>query len=127
MDKETLVKNRFWIALGGAGLLVLIAWFWLLVAGSSAGDAQRDKFEKLVKTLNDSAKGPVTNANWKTPWEEYAKAYNDQKEGVWKQAWEKQKGLYTWEKVWTNNAQFNKLEYYDDEVGPDSDTARKIY
>ena len=125
IDKEQLLKNKFWIMLGSATLLLLICWLVLLISGSSAGDEQRKKFESNLMAVQNNAKGTPKNDSFTTPWDEYGEKFTKQKVGVWKQAWDTQATMYTW--PWQDKARLDQLQYYDDELKPDSNAARKIY
>ncbi len=125
IDKEQLLKNKFWIMLGSAGLLLLICWLVLLISGSSAGDAQRQKFDKALKESETNAKGQPKNENFRKPWADYGDKFTKQKTTVWEQAWKTQETMYVF--PWQDKARFDKVQYYDDDVTPDSNAARKIY
>jgi hypothetical protein len=124
VDKDTLIKNRFWIMLAAAVLLLLVCWLVLLL--SSAGADQQKKYEAMLKKVQDNAKQQPKNMQWKTPWEVYGKTFTDQKEAVWKKAWDKQADMYIFPAD-DPVARWTDVRYYDDEVGPDSNEARKHY
>jgi hypothetical protein len=99
LDKDTLLKQRFW--------LVLIVSVPLAVAGifilSSSVPAQIDKESKAVKTALDKVdgfvkQGPKSN-KWVEQAEEIAKAKKKQETEVWKIAADEQAGIMTWPRV----------------------------
>jgi hypothetical protein len=91
LDKETLQKNRFWIGLGGFGLIWLIALIVLLCSGDSSGEEKIKAAKKKV----DDIKNPK-NANHLKPLEQKYQVLNKQKDLVWAQAWDAQKEMMQW-------------------------------
>src|SRR5713101_847588 len=113
-DKDTLIKNRFWIMLGGAALLLLVCWLVLMLGG--AGADQEKKFKQELTKVQANAKGTPKNPNFEEPWRKYGEEFTKQKEAVWRQAWEKQADMYQW----PSNRVFpgDRLKYYDDRLDP---------
>jgi hypothetical protein len=56
LDKETVVKNRFWILVGTAAVLTLIGWLLLLFTAPATVAKERDTIEKSWKTLKNAGK-----------------------------------------------------------------------
>jgi hypothetical protein len=123
-DKDTLIKHRFWIMLGTTGLLVLICW--LVLVFSSSGAAEKKKFNDTLESVKKLEQSKPKNKQWIDPWVEYGDKFTKQKDGVWKQGWETQQDLYTWPPR-QEKARFDKIMWYDQDVGPDSVEARKMY
>jgi hypothetical protein len=91
VDKETLIKNRFWITLGGICLLVLIALFTL--GTSVADDLSNDKkkIDDHRDKVNKSAGAPKLPGKKEFDvLDDKRKALEDRKEIVWKDSWELQ-------------------------------------
>src|ERR1700730_15130634 len=96
-DKDTIIKNRFWILLSLFVPLVFASVLLLYITVGSAGQEQRKRieasegeFEKLGKPLRNDA------------WVPALKIRNQKAEGkkldIWRSAWEAQKALMTWPK-----------------------------
>lgn len=113
MDKDAILKQKFWILLGVFGLLWLIGLSVLYAsAGSPAAAAEAD-FKKAKDAIGQftGAKRPK-NATFLPPWEKDIAQFDEHKKKVWKVAWdgdqaagdtadgqkrwEGQKGMYTW-------------------------------
>ncbi len=122
-DKDTLVKHRFWIMLGTTGLLVFICW--LVLVFSSSGAAEKKKYNDTLDSVKKLEQGKPKNQNWIAPWVEYGDKFTKQKDGVWQQGWDTQKDMYTWPS--RDKARFDKILWYDQDVGPDSIEARKMF
>jgi hypothetical protein len=122
MDKESLKKNQFWYLLGGIGFLLLIL-IPVTLFGMSGGADEKKKYESAANNVK-GAKQPK-NANFLPPWQRYQKVFADQKDGVWKKAWDTQKDLYTWP---SKQVDFNKWMAYPAETGKAMTTdARREY
>jgi hypothetical protein len=119
IDKEFLLKNRFWVLLGSAGLLALVCLLTLLFVGSSEGGVRQTRYEKSRKEVIDKSKSKPKNESFVTPWKKYTKIFTDQKDGVWNMAWDTQKDMFTWPD--SNDTPLSKLmKYYvDPEKNPD--------
>src|SRR5438128_1023075 len=98
VDKETLIKHRFWIALGAYALLWLLLLLMLpLMIGSSASAAR--KVYTDANTAVDNIKSPKVNFSndaWLSPLKQKEEDLKKRKEKVWQAAWETQKDLMTW-------------------------------
>jgi hypothetical protein len=93
IDKEVLIKNRFWIGLGVFGVLWLVA----VIVVEASGDDSKKKAWSDAKTAIENAKqkGPKTEA-YQAPWNAHGKKFREHKDVIWKQAWEQQANMYTW-------------------------------
>jgi hypothetical protein len=97
MDKEFLVKNRFWVLLGVAVPLALVAFVMLMfvVPGQTAGirkkvEDQHNGFKKRAD------KGQLMNDKWVAQAETRLKEVKKLEELVWKTAWVAQEEMFTW-------------------------------
>jgi hypothetical protein len=81
LDKETLIKHRFWIALGAFAPLFLIAWLvlWLSVSGEIT--KKKGEYEQSVQAI-DKVKDPK-NDNYQKPMTEKKGKLEDHKVKVW--------------------------------------------
>jgi hypothetical protein len=114
MDKESLKKHQFWYLLGGATLLCLILWLSVMFGMSGAAEEVQKKYDAAKKGVT-GAKQPK-NASFLPPWQAHQKIFADQKDGVWKKAWETQQDLYTWPEGDRSVVEFNKWMAYPAEV-----------
>jgi hypothetical protein len=103
VDKETLIKHRFWIALGAYGLLWLLLLLMLpLMIGSSASAARtiykkaNDDVDKIKNPPSGGKPGDFANEAWTDPIRKKEEELSKRKVEVWKVAWETQKDLMTW-------------------------------
>ncbi len=104
VDKEFLLKHRFWIALGAYALLWLLLLIMLpVMVGSSAAAAKKtyDDATASVKKINsppgpNGKKGDFANDAWIAPLKDKEGELKKRKEVVWKAAWDTQKDLMTW-------------------------------
>jgi hypothetical protein len=94
VDKETLIKQRFWIALGAFGLLWLIAFLVVLFGAGSTVEASRKKVDDVKKEVNN-LKDPK-NEYFTVPLTGKTKVLTKQKDKVWKKAWDPQSDMMTW-------------------------------
>ena len=98
LDKDTLIKQRFWLVLGLSVPLALAGLFVL----SSNVPAQIDKENKGVKAALDKIAGFVKQSPKSKEWVEQAEKVAQEKEKqkteVWKTAADEQADLMTWPK-----------------------------
>jgi hypothetical protein len=96
IDKESLIKHKFWIACGTFLLLWLIGFTVLLV---SAGEPIRQHRQDYEKAKSDAeaalSKGPK-NENFFKPWREHQMLFRHHKDVIWEKAWNLQQSIYTW-------------------------------
>src|SRR3954447_13988926 len=104
LDKETVIKQRFWFALGFFFLLWVIAFFVMKVGGA-AEVAKRQAEYKKSKDEIEKFKNPK-NERFVKPWNKYKGVFEGQKNTVWKKAWEGQKDMMIW--PWPDPAQAPK-------------------
>src|SRR5712671_5304443 len=94
VDKEALLKNRFWI---GLGVFVPLWVIIFLVALFSSGDA-KVKAEAEVKKTETKVKGisDIKNDRFTSLLEKKKADLQKQKDKVWKEAWKGQSNLMFW-------------------------------
>jgi uncharacterized membrane protein len=117
MDKESLVKNRFWIG------LIAFAPLWILiflVAVFSAGDKAAANLVKVKQSKDDLSKIPAVpkNQSFTTLVAEKQKDLEKQKDKVWAEAWKVQKDLMKWPNGIDNRPQLEAAAYFGDELSP---------
>jgi len=95
LNKEVILKHKFWIVLL-VFLLLWIAAMTIQAMASGSVEEKRKAYEKAKKEVEDANKKRPKNDQFLEPWRVYAKAYSDQKETVWKDAWDLQKEMITW-------------------------------
>ena len=93
IDKETLIKHRFWIALGVFVVLLLVGVILIPTVQGSINETYQKKFIASQKALEGmNPKSPL----WRLPLEQKESELKGQKGIVWKQAYEPQSDLMTW-------------------------------
>jgi hypothetical protein len=112
MDKESLIKNQFWLGLGGFGLLWLILWICALTNGSAEADKEKSDYGKVGKDIDGWKSKTPKNAKFIAPWQEYGKKFSDLKNKVWGDAWDTQKDFYVWAPKDWSNTDFNRRMLY---------------
>ena len=122
IDKETLIKNRFWVLLGVFVPLMLFAIIWLVSAVEGAVDEERQKIKKHRDELQLHAEKAKLNGQAEINLLQAKDERLDaRKMEVWKEASEVQEGLIFWpEKVREAYAD----RYFGDPV---SDSVRTTY
>src|SRR5207245_11793190 len=80
-DKETLIKHRFWIALGVFAPLWLVAWLILLLSVSGDVAKTRVAYDQSMKDI-DKVTNPKTAA-FTTPLNEKKDKLEGRKKEVW--------------------------------------------
>src|SRR5271155_1363756 len=96
VDKETLIKHKFWIVFGVYVFLILIAALYLptVVAEYTAEEAR--KIDSKKRDLDHLISAPPKNtADW-NQMEERRKLLEKRKVDMWKVAWDLQKDVMTW-------------------------------
>src|SRR5437870_5267397 len=80
-DKETLIKHRFWIALGIFAPLWLVAWLVLLLSVSGEVEKTKKGYDASMKSI-DTVTNPKTAA-FTTPLNEKKDKLEGRKKEVW--------------------------------------------
>jgi hypothetical protein len=96
MDKDTVIKHKFWFLLGLFALLWIIG---ISVLGLTAGEPIRKKradYEAKMKGVKEAHSKGEKNERFLTPWQGHQKLFQDHKDTIWAQAWELQKDMYVW-------------------------------
>ncbi len=94
IDKEGLLKHRFWILLAASSLLSLSALVLLPATVGSTVEKEKKAFQAAndtLKTLNEPK-----NERWVDALQRQDLAVRQKEGGVWQQCWEIQKELMTW-------------------------------
>src|SRR6266542_3326586 len=94
LDKDTLLKNQFWIGLGTAGVLLLGTIVILFLGPASRAAKTRAEYDKFKKDLESQK--DFKNPRFVTPWNERKGEYTVHKEKVWGEAYVIQDGVMTW-------------------------------
>lgn len=115
IDKETLIKNKFWILLGSIVPLVLLACIWMLTVVRSANQAKAREIEQAKQNLDKNVDVRETQLEYEALLSQEEKL-KLQKKDVWKAAWEIQKDMMTWPATMKD---LNKL-YFGDPLSPDA-------
>ncbi len=98
MDKDALIKNRFWIGLGVFAALWLVA---IIVVNVSGDTTKKTAWEKAQKDIEGAKNSKPKTAEFRKPWDAHANIFRGIKEEVWRDAWNRQMppgqvGMYTW-------------------------------
>jgi hypothetical protein len=94
VDKEFLMKHRFWILLGVDVPLVLIAYLIIVFSVSSVISAEAAKVETAKKDLRGISN--PKNDKWVKAAATRADNVTGKQNDVWGRAWQAQDGLMTW-------------------------------
>jgi hypothetical protein len=86
LDKETLIKHRFWVALGVFVPLWLIAWIWLWATVSGEVQKTKQAYEQTLKDI-ETVKNPKTQA-FTTPLTEKKETLSSRKDVLWREVWD---------------------------------------
>src|SRR5271166_2811379 len=115
VDKDALLKQKFWILLGVFALLWLIGLSVLYASAGGPASAAEADFKKAKDAIGKfTGANRPKNASFLPPWEKDIVQFDDHKKKVWKAAWEGdkveeadaaaagqkhwegQQGMYTW-------------------------------
>jgi len=100
VDKEFLVKNQFWVLLGVAVPLTLVAIVILLVVVPGQTAAAKKKVEDQYKAFKDYKTGAtLKNDRWVAQAQKRLKDVQDQEGRVWGAAWVAQEEMFSWPDV----------------------------
>lgn len=94
IDKEFLLKHRFWLMLAATPLFILVALVMLFTSVAGAVATQQETVEKAKKELQ-SIKDPK-NQGAIDALQAVDTKIADKKNAVWARAWNMQQGLVTW-------------------------------
>lgn len=93
LDKDTLLKHRFWILLGVVVPLIIIVLVLVPAIVGSATEKMKSDVENTKKSLSLS---DPKNPKWIDSLNEKDKKLADKRDEVWNSAWLSQANLYTW-------------------------------
>jgi hypothetical protein len=115
LDKETLIKQHFWILAGCFVILMLIPLL-VLVTSVSATVEQEEKTltdsKETVKRISDPK-----NKDWVEAYKTQDKIIADKKNKIWQIAWDHQKDMTTWPTPPENPGRWkNKYMYFGDPI-----------
>lgn len=96
LDKDTLIKHRFWVMLGFAAPLAIIAIFILLVVIGAEISGYRDNIVKKVDAAKNKLKTKFVNQSIIDERATDRKLIESKEHEIWKKAWEQQAYLFTW-------------------------------
>src|ERR1700730_12746580 len=94
MDKETLLKHRFWLFLGGYAVCWVIGLAILLMGAGTLIETEEKKYTDAAKALK-GATNPK-NESFQKPWNKYEERFKSHKIAVWGQAWNVQQDFVQW-------------------------------
>jgi hypothetical protein len=94
LDKDTLVKQRFWLMLGGAVVLVVVSFFLMATGVRSSIDKERKAVDQVIKNLTSF--GDAKSDEWVKLAERSAAEKEKQKTVVWQAAAAQQADIMTW-------------------------------
>ena len=126
LDKETFVKHQFWFFLG------IFLPVWIIALSIFKFNTEVAKKQKKYDDDKKAIAGVTSpkNESFNRPWEKYGKVFHDNKEVVWKQAWELQnppgdrsQWLFTWPDAQGEKSVFNTALYPQNEI-PRQDLSR---
>jgi hypothetical protein len=125
VDKEMLIKHRFWILAGFFLLLVLIPLLVLATSVSATISAEEVKLTQAKKSLND-IKNPK-NDKWVEAYQKQDSIVGKRKDEAWEEAWKLQEHMMTWPE--TLEAKFKeKYKYFGEPIEEfERDDFAKVY
>src|SRR5262245_47070218 len=108
MDKDTLMKHRFWVVLAIAAPLALGAIFFLLVIVGGGIAAQRKDLEKKISSIPKVA--DAKNDKNVAVKKEDAENVIGKKDAAWEKAWKEQDRFFTWPRKFLDD---DKIDFQD--------------
>src|SRR5258708_6429297 len=115
LDKEFLLKNRFWVLLGTAVLLWVVLVGMIFFDPAKKAAAESKKFAETEKQFKKDQ--DPKNDSFLTEWQKLEKTFKGHKDRVWERAWESQKNVMTWPR---DLAKMMANAYFGDKLDPDS-------
>jgi hypothetical protein len=95
LDKDTVIKHRFWFLLGLVVPLTLISLILLWSSAGSEIEAKENEYDKIKKDVEGVPGGKPKNDSWVTILNARDKAAASKKQEIWQKAWEEQKEDFT--------------------------------
>lgn len=120
LDKETLIKHRFWIALGVFVPLWLLVWCVEVFSVSDDAKKAKDDYDKSAKAV-EAIKNPKTDA-YTLVLKDKEKSLQKSKDEVWEKVWETQRPMQTWPWKETTETLMRLNQYgapFGSEIGSD--------
>jgi hypothetical protein len=114
LDKDTLVKHRFWVLLSLLVPLLLFSVLWLWISVAAGNNTERQKFVDSKKKL-EGIKEPK-NEKYLEQLQEVRKKVEGKKDEVHEKAWKTQDDVMTWPKEMHAKL---KDKYYGDDISVD--------
>src|SRR5262245_58057886 len=108
MDKDTLMKHRFWVVLAVAAPLALGAIFFLLVIVGGGIASQRKDLEKRVGSM-PKVTNPQNDKSVAVKKED-AENVISKKDKAWEKAWNEQARFFTWPRKFADD---DKIDFQD--------------
>jgi hypothetical protein len=96
VNKELLIKHKFWGLLGLFALLWLIAMFTLPFLAGAEIKKNKEAYAKADTDIKNAQKKGPKSPKFLPPWEKHKEMFQDHKNVVWRQGWKLQQGIYTW-------------------------------
>src|SRR5262249_24476523 len=123
-----LLKNQFWIALGGAGVLLLALIAILFLGPAKRAANARTAYEDFKKDLE--GKQDFKNSHFVEPWDKRKEVFTGRKNEVWGAAYRTQDGLMTWpfkdkESSYSNFQKLGQAGHFGDTISNDDLLAYK--
>src|ERR1700682_4915537 len=89
VDKDAILKQKFWILLGVFALLWLVCLSVLYANASGPLDKAKEDYKKAHDAVTQfpGAKRPK-NDSFLGPWKSYGERFDNHKKTVWKVAWD---------------------------------------
>jgi hypothetical protein len=115
LDKEQLIKNRFWYLLGAYALLMGICYLAVSCAGSGRA-AEEEKLKKAQAAINSVKGKQITNDSFCEPWRQFGSNFQGQKDRAHKEAWNVQKDLLVFG-MNSIDSRWKKSSSFEDWVG----------
>ena len=85
IDKDALIKQKFWILLGVYALLLIICLSFIVANAGGNVDEAKKKYDAAKVAI---AKYPTPkNESFNPPWRKYGATFTKHKNEVWKVAW----------------------------------------
>jgi hypothetical protein len=121
LDKEALIKHRFWIGLGLFGAIWIVG---IIVVKVSGDETKKKAWEDAKKEIEGTKSKGVKTEKWQDPWNAFGVVFSKQKDKIWKAAWEQQALMYDWP-----DKMAKPVYYPDDRFGSDdrSDVVNRDY
>ncbi len=136
VDKDAILKHKFWILLGVFALLWLICLSVLCAsAGAPVDEAKKDFDAAKTAVSKFTGANRPKNDSFLPPWQADIKQFEQHKNTVWRtawdgdqegdtppgqQRWEGQKGMYTWPS--SDDYPLNAVLKYPDQMKSDGTT-----